>query len=49
MKSAPQPSILREIAALFFRLGLIGFGGPAVTIAMMEDETVTRRKWLDRD
>jgi len=49
MKSAPQPSILREIAALFFRLGVTGFGGPAVTIAMMEDETVTRRKWLDRD
>lgn len=44
-----RSSALREIAALFFRLGVIGFGGPAVTIAMMEDETVTRRRWLDRD
>jgi len=34
---------------LFLKLGAIGFGGPAVTIAMMEDEVVTRRKWLSRD
>ncbi len=49
MSVAPQPSPLREVIALFTRLGVTGFGGPAVTIAMMEDECVTRRKWLDRD
>ncbi len=47
--SVRPPRYLREIASLFFRLGFTGFGGPAVTIAMMEDETVTRRRWLDRD
>src|SRR5512140_3060840 len=37
---------LREVAALFLKLGVIGFGGPAAHIAMMRDETVNRRKWL---
>ena len=38
----------REIAWLFFRLGLTAFGGPAAHIAMMEDEFVSRRKWITR-
>ena len=37
---------LAEVAGLFFKLGVIGFGGPAAHIAMMRDETVNRRKWL---
>ena len=37
---------LRELARLFFRLGLTAFGGPAAHIGMMEDEVVTRRQWL---
>jgi len=37
---------LRQIAALFLRLGLTGFGGPAAHVAMMEDEVVHRRRWL---
>jgi chromate transporter len=37
---------LVELALLFFRLGAIGFGGPAAHIAMMRDEVVTRRQWL---
>jgi chromate transporter len=37
------------VCLLFLKLGAIGFGGPAVTIAMMEDEVVTRRQWLSRD
>lgn len=40
---------LREIAFLFFKLGCIAFGGPAAHIAMMDDETVTRRQWLTRE
>jgi chromate transporter len=43
-----QRSRLREVALLFLRLGFTAFGGPAAHVAMMEDEVVTRRKWLDR-
>lgn len=38
---------LSEIARLFLKLGIIGFGGPAAHIAMMQDEVVTKRKWID--
>lgn len=41
-----HPSALSEIAQLFFKLGCIGFGGPAVHIALMEKEVVQKRKWL---
>ena len=44
-----QTSPLRELAAVFLRLGLTAFGGPAAHIAMMEDEAVVRRKWLTRE
>lgn len=40
---------LRELAALFTRLGFTAFGGPAAHVAMMEDEVVRRRGWLTRD
>ncbi len=41
--------VLIEIAALFLRLGATAFGGPAVHVAMMEDEVVRRRAWLTRE
>lgn len=37
---------LKEIAKLFLKLGVIGFGGPAAHIAMMQEEVVVKRKWL---
>lgn len=37
---------LKDIAILFFKLGIIGFGGPAAHIAMMQVEVVEKRKWL---
>jgi chromate transporter len=50
-RTSPAPgerTRLGEIAALFLRLGATAFGGPAAHIAMMEDEVVTRRRWLSR-
>ncbi len=38
-----------EVVRLCGKLGVIAFGGPAAHIAMLEDEAVTRRKWLSRD
>ena len=38
---------LREVAILFLKLGITAFGGPAAHIAMMRDEVVKRRKWVD--
>jgi chromate transporter len=37
---------LIEVAKVFFKLGLIAFGGPAAHISMMEEEVVTKRKWM---
>jgi chromate transporter len=37
---------LTEVAKVFFKLGCIAFGGPAVHIAMMEQEVVKKRKWI---
>lgn len=44
-----QKSNLKEISAVFLKLGFIGFGGPAVHIAMMEEEVVRKRKWLSHE
>jgi len=40
---------LREVAGFFLRLGFTAFGGPAAHLAMMEQEAVHRRGWLDRE
>jgi chromate transporter len=40
---------LREVALLFTRLGFTAFGGPAAHLAIIEDEVVTRRRWLARE
>ncbi|MBW7881481.1 MAG: chromate efflux transporter [Caldilineaceae bacterium] len=38
---------LGEVVRLFLRLGFTAFGGPAAHIAMMHDEVVVRRQWMD--
>lgn len=45
-KEIKKNGALKELARLFLKLGVIGFGGPAVHIAMMEEEVVRRRQWM---
>lgn len=44
---APLSQRLAEVAMLFLKLGFTAFGGPAAHIAMMHDEVVKHRKWMD--
>jgi chromate transporter len=49
MPDPKEKSSLGEILRLFLWLSLIGFGGPAAHIALMEREVVERRAWLSRE
>ncbi len=44
-----RASVIRQVAPPFLRLGFTAFGGPAVHIAMMEEEFVRRRGWVSPD
>ena len=48
-ETSTRPQRLGALAALFLRLGVIGFGGPLAHIGLMEDQCVTRRKWATRE
>lgn len=44
----PRPSRpLSEVLVVVGKLGTIAFGGPAVHVVMLRDETVRRRHWLE--
>ncbi|HXU00612.1 MAG TPA: chromate efflux transporter, partial [Polyangia bacterium] len=49
MNADAEKTSLRELAALFLRLGATAFGGPAAHIAMMRDEVVRRRRWMTEE
>ncbi len=49
MNKHEKKSIYKEIFSVFLKLGVFAFGGPAAHVAMMEDEVVTKRKWLSKD
>ncbi len=40
---------IKEIAQLFLKLGITGFGGPSAHIAMMRAEVGAKRKWLTEE
>lgn len=40
---------LSEVAKVFFKLGCFAFGGPAAHVAMMEEEVVSKRKWMSKE
>lgn len=42
------PASLAEIGRVFLKLGLIGFGGPLAHIALIQDEAVEKRPWLQQ-
>lgn len=46
MEEKVKKGTLGEVAAVFFKLGVFGFGGPAAHIAMMEEEVVRKRNWM---
>lgn len=46
MRAAPSETSLGTLLALFLRMGATTFGGPAVHIALLRREVVSRRTWL---
>lgn len=48
-ESPANKTTLGEIARLFLKLGITGFGGPAAHIAMMRHEVVHKKKWLTEE
>ncbi|MGC8825733.1 MAG: chromate efflux transporter [Anaerolineae bacterium] len=38
-----------QVFGLFLKIGLVSFGGPAASIALMEQEVVGKRGWLSRE
>ncbi|MGF1482483.1 MAG: chromate efflux transporter [Cyanophyceae cyanobacterium] len=45
----PLAHRLQELAQLFLKLGVIGFGGPQAHIAMINNEAVVRRNWFTQE
>jgi chromate transporter len=39
---------LLSVTGLFLKLGAISFGGPAASIALIDEEVVRKRGWIDR-
>ncbi|TAH74852.1 MAG: chromate efflux transporter [Anaerolineaceae bacterium] len=40
---------LKEIMLVFLKLGITAFGGPAAHVAMMEEEIISKRKWISKE
>ena len=46
---APKAQSLGTLFFTFFKIGLFTFGGGYAIIALLEEEFIQRRKWLDKD
>jgi chromate transporter len=47
-RTAPGPSLARAVR-FWLKLGFVNFGGPTGQIAIMHDELVDRKAWIDED
>ena len=43
----PETVSFREALGVWARIGMLSFGGPAGQIALMHEELVTKRQWID--
>ncbi len=46
---APATPTFRKALSLWWRLGWISFGGPTGQIAIMHEELVVRKKWVEEE
>ena len=46
---APKAQSLGTLFFTFFKIGLVTFGGGYAMIALLEEEFIQRRRWLDKD
>jgi len=46
---AQEAKSLETLFFTFFKIGLFTFGGGYAMIALLEEEFIQRRKWLDKD
>ena len=49
MEGSSNIDRIQELAKLFLKLGVIGFGGPNAHIALIEAEVVKKRQWLSQE
>jgi chromate transporter len=47
MTPGHRAQTLSELARFFLWIGAVGFGGPVVHVALLEEHVVRRRRWLD--
>ena len=44
---APLATRLRDVVRMYWHLGLIAFGGPSATIAILRDHLCIQNHWID--